>query len=939
MVVIMSASALFCFIRTADDASAEVQLADDDLELYYSFDRASSSSVYDDSGHNRHGIIDGTGSNAEYTGNTLFGKALKCDVTSDYARSNTPTDAWDCTDWSGLTVEAWVFPMEVNGATSLINTGAQRIVAKEGQFNLEVYNGYPRFSTLGVYGNWVQSPDRIKPYEWSHIVGVWDGTSVHIYVNGISKSATSGTGSEMNGPDTSKVYIGCDYNGARLRFFYGIIDEVKIFSSGKTPRDGIGNCVLNLGFEEKEDTSSSSATIYDRSGFDQLCSQNGPVFTSDGVYGGGSLIFDGVNDMVKVYDDNEYLYRFEAITVEAWVKPTSGISDNDIVISKEGVYQIGYSTGGQIKAAVWTDTSQGWAWTGGTGSGTVPLNTWTHIAMTWDGTVVKLYINGEHKGTPYSLTGNKLRLLSTVTYIGRRAYFSAPERHWVGQIDNVRVYNYVKDIGLEVLRMPCDGFTYSQLLNDESPQNLDAISYGSGVTQESNGVYYEALNFDGTSSAYVDIGDSSNLGFSDEFSIECWIKDFDGHDAYDAICSRMNYDGGGYDGYALQFHGTTNRIRFHLGSDGTQRVISSLTTLNPNSWNHILVTYDHGVACIYINGYLDNRCDFGSYTLDTGLRKFYIGRLYADWSSNDFYYNGDIDNLIVYNYAKQLNEDFDGDGMSDKYEIRRGKYSDQFNSIEYNGRYVLLAGGSYDKGSNYASFWEDIAYTYILLKAVGYHDGDIIINYADGDKIDSGNSDEYSSALAKLNIVENEFYKTDTKNALAEIGDRETIRDSILIFITTHGFDDGPGEKGICFWGSQNHLDDEDFGGSDYFGEIDNYYRRITTVYSACYSGCLMNNIEGDNRICVTAGTASEETTGGAWPFLSPLLGFRVDWASIGNHEYATNWDSDGNEICSVKEAYDRFVVLETDDSPQIDDDGSGTCTSADGDLAERTFL
>ena len=67
----------------------------------------------------------------------------------------------------------------------------------------------------------------------------------------------------------------------------------------------------------------------------------------------------------------------------------------------------------------------------------IPLNAWTHIASTYDGQNIKLYINGELVKTVAAtgaISGN-----SSVTYIG-----GASIRRFPGIIDEVRISNIAR---------------------------------------------------------------------------------------------------------------------------------------------------------------------------------------------------------------------------------------------------------------------------------------------------------------------------------------------------------------------------------------------------------------------------------------------------------------------------------------------------------------
>ncbi len=72
-----------------------------------------------------------------------------------------------------------------------------------------------------------------------------------------------------------------------------------------------------------------------------------------------------------------------------------------------------------------------------TPTGSVTANTWNYVTATYDGSQLKVYINGALSGTPVSATGtmtdNGVNLR-----VGRRQDTASP---FSGMIDEVRVYN------------------------------------------------------------------------------------------------------------------------------------------------------------------------------------------------------------------------------------------------------------------------------------------------------------------------------------------------------------------------------------------------------------------------------------------------------------------------------------------------------------------
>ena len=72
------------------------------------------------------------------------------------------------------------------------------------------------------------------------------------------------------------------------------------------------------------------------------------------------------------------------------------------------------------------------------------LNTWTHVAGTWDGQAAVLYVNGVQVG---SVAGNGLPirdLNSEVLRIGKGSDVATPIEVWNGQIDEVRMWPFAR---------------------------------------------------------------------------------------------------------------------------------------------------------------------------------------------------------------------------------------------------------------------------------------------------------------------------------------------------------------------------------------------------------------------------------------------------------------------------------------------------------------
>jgi hypothetical protein len=94
--------------------------------------------------------------------------------------------------------------------------------------------------------------------------------------------------------------------------------------------------------------------------------------------------------------------------------------------------------------------------------GTISLNTWTHVACTYDGSNVRAYKNGQEAGF-VGETGT-LAATNDVVVIAQNEAGTSTERHWPGVIDEVRISSIARDacwIGTEYNNQIDPGVFYS----------------------------------------------------------------------------------------------------------------------------------------------------------------------------------------------------------------------------------------------------------------------------------------------------------------------------------------------------------------------------------------------------------------------------------------------------------------------------------------------
>jgi hypothetical protein len=174
--------------------------------------------------------------------------------------------------------------------------------------------------------------------------------------------------------------------------------------------------------------------VTDASGSGNNGTLSGATRTASGKYG-RALSFDGTNDRVNIADSSS-LDLTNGMTIEAWVRPSS-LGGWDTVVLKEQpgslVYAL-YANTGPGPASGEVETSAGYFTQYAVGS--LPLDTWTHLASTYDGTTLRLYINAAEVGSR-AVSGSVLTSSSALR-IGGNAIWG---EYFGGLIDEVRIYN------------------------------------------------------------------------------------------------------------------------------------------------------------------------------------------------------------------------------------------------------------------------------------------------------------------------------------------------------------------------------------------------------------------------------------------------------------------------------------------------------------------
>ncbi len=286
----------------------------------------------------------------------------------------------------------------------------------------------------------------------------------------------------------------------------------------------------------------------------------------------------------------------------------------------------------------------------------LPVNTWAHLAGTYDGQTLRLYLNGEEVANMPA--PGVMRQCNGPTTIGSNLWQDGD--FFPGLIDEV----YVLDRALSadeiralyrgsgpLLALP---FDEAWAVNGATPEDASGWAHqavlnsgaGDGLNKAVPGaVGPRALHFDGVDD-YVSVPDSPSLN-PPYISIAGWIK-ADNFAEYGAPLAAKGTGAGG-EVWALDFdYGGVPRIYFFKTGDIVSTACWGNAPLTPGQWVHVAGTYDGATERLYVNGVLVNACPAARGPLDANTHIVSIGSRQSGSGAYDLNFAGDMDDVRIY---------------------------------------------------------------------------------------------------------------------------------------------------------------------------------------------------------------------------------------------------------------------------------------------------
>ena len=362
---------------------------------------------------------------------------------------------------------------------------------------------------------------------------------------------------------------------------------------------------------------------------------NGPTYNSNGW-----INFDGSDDYAPAVNTTLPSAATSPFTLMA-VARTSGGGAYQTVLGTGGLFsQIGFVSN---NAFMYGRNGGG----GGllySNGGTITTGRFYHLTMTYNGATATAYLNGVATQTGVNIGSNGgtngVHVLSTYTP-------SAASEILTGDIAEAYVYtqaisasdvaqNYyggpivsssllaAYDAG-NLVSYPKSGTTVYTLTGSVNGTLTNGVGY--------NNIYGGTFNFDGVDD-YINLGQINYTSVT----VEGWVFRDDTTDLVNIV------SGAG----VVQYFGVYSQTLAYYASIDTGTWTFGTTTLQPQTWYHVALTYDDSNYSVkmYLNGNLESTS-----TADASYRTGYVSTLGTYANASIRFWKGYISNLRVYNTA------------------------------------------------------------------------------------------------------------------------------------------------------------------------------------------------------------------------------------------------------------------------------------------------
>jgi RHS repeat-associated protein len=293
------------------------------------------------------------------------------------------------------------------------------------------------------------------------------------------------------------------------------------------------------------------------------------------------------------------------LTVEAWVQPGTYPASWIRILTADNVFSLSLLPDGRVGCGLTLSNVLGTGYV--ESASALPTDSWTHVALSYDGTALRCFINGAVDGQS-AVTGTLAAAGSA--HMGDSGFVGGVA------LDEVRLYASAlspQRVLLDALRPlqpgPPRGNLVDLRFSDPGNRGLDASRGGNNAAltggQIVPGVQGAAFLVNG---GQVTVPHNATLRFVDTVTAELWLKTR--NHAVGPARLIEKWPGGGPGGWRLGLEPFTGRLRWEILSTVTgpnatytaHAIFVTRETINNDGWHHVAATYDGRRLRVFIDG-------------------------------------------------------------------------------------------------------------------------------------------------------------------------------------------------------------------------------------------------------------------------------------------------------------------------------------------------
>jgi hypothetical protein len=386
--------------------------------------------------------------------------------------------------------------------------------------------------------------------------------------------------------------------------------------------------------------------------------------TSNNAY-----LFNSASDLISVPYTNTHWPSY--VTLSLWVNP-SNIAKTTVQAMVGNLQNGGYHM--LVNADGAANCPAGLKWVmyigGGQRSNCIPKTiltdgVWSHIVGTYDGTDIKLYVDGVLQDTDTFAGTIEYSSTTTPLCFGLNpASSSCTGGNYPGSMDDVRLYNRaISQAEVTALYRSYDtairlGTGQSGLVaqwnmdgnaRDASPYANNGTVTAATLTTDRKGIANSAYSFNGSTSK-ISANDAASLDLPNDFSVSVWLKP--GTSSMPTNTRVVGKSDGTFQNYLLSYN-SANKMRFITYIGSTQTLVGNTNINDTTKWYHIVGVRQGTTLSLYVDGQLDNSMVVASGAADTNSLPVEIGYRGVEAAT---LFNGSMDDIRIYNKALSVTE-------------------------------------------------------------------------------------------------------------------------------------------------------------------------------------------------------------------------------------------------------------------------------------------